>query len=145
MQLGYRIAYAAQAEIIHVHDESARRIYNRYRREAIALKRIFPYEDFHLWDFMRLFTGNVISDCYHAWHDRMLWHHWGSIFIFRLMQFWGTYQGFAQHGPVTSQLKQTFYYPNGLAHQSSGVIKAEPGRRIEYANIPVENPVRRNP
>jgi hypothetical protein len=27
------------------------------------------------------------------------------------MQFWGTYQGYRQAGPLTWQLRQTFYYP----------------------------------
>lgn len=33
---GYYLAYNAEAEIIHVHNEPPQRIYNRYRREAIA-------------------------------------------------------------------------------------------------------------
>ena len=38
----YGIAYIAEAEIVHVHDETPRGVYNRYRREAMAFKRIFP-------------------------------------------------------------------------------------------------------
>ena len=135
---GYKIVYAAHAEVVHAHNESPRRIYNRYQREAIALKRIFPQERFNPWDFIRLFAANVVSDCYHAWHDRVLWRNLLSIFVFRLMQFGGTYWGFARHGPVTSQLKQTFYYPNDLAPSRSDVTKPEPGRRIEYASFPAE-------
>lgn len=143
MQLGYKIAYAAEAEIVHVHDETPKRIYNRYRREAIAFKRIFPQEHFNLWDFARLFTANMISDYYHAWHDRVLWSNLVSIPVFRLMQFWGTYQGFVQRGPLTSQLKQTFYYPNGLARSRSAVTRPEARRRIKYASIPVEEQIGR--
>lgn len=138
MQLGYRIVYMADAQVIHVHNESLRRIYSRYRREAIALKRIFPQERFSLWDFVRLFAANVVSDFYHAWHDRVLWCNLPDIPTFRLMQFWGTYRGFAQRGSVTSQLKQTFYYPNGLARSASRMTKPEPGRRVEYAGISTE-------
>lgn len=144
LQLGYRVVYAADAEVVHVHNESPGHIYNRYRREAIALKRIFPQERFTLWDFIRLFTANAVSDCYHAWHDRVLWRNLLSIFTFRLMQFWGTYRGFAQRGPVTSLLKQTFYYPNGLARPRSEVTAPEPGRCIEYAGMPMEGVVGRN-
>ena len=112
---GYKVAYEAGAEIVHVHDESPKRLHNRYQREAIAFRRIFPHERFQLWDFIRLFTGNVISDCYHAWYDGVLWRNVASIFTFRLMQFSGTYRGFRQHDPITSSLKQKFYYPNELA------------------------------
>lgn len=114
MQLGYRIAYTAEAEIIHVHDEVPSKIFNRYRREAIALKTVFPQEQFRLRDFARLFVANVLSDCYHAWHDGIIREKLREIIIFRFMQFWGTYRGFRQQGQITSQLKQTFYYPNGL-------------------------------
>jgi glycosyltransferase involved in cell wall biosynthesis len=138
MGLGYKIAYVVGAEVVHVHNESPRHICNRYRREAIALKRIFPQERFTLWDFARLSAANVVSDCYHAWHDRVLWRSLSSICIFRLMQFWGTYQGFAQRGPVTSQLKRTFYYPNDLVRPQSRVTRSEAGRRIEYASLPSE-------
>ncbi len=114
LALGYKIAYAADAEIVHVHDETSRSIYNRYSREAIALKRIYPQERFRLWDFLRLFTANLISDCYNARRDEVLWVNLKSIVTFRLLQFWGTYRGFALHGPVTSELKHRFYYPNGI-------------------------------
>ncbi|MGB3492750.1 MAG: glycosyltransferase family A protein [Elainellaceae cyanobacterium] len=114
MKLGHRIAYSAEAEIIHVHDEPAHRVFNRYRREAIALKHIFPQEHFNLWDFVRLFTSNTVSDYYHALHDGALKDNFFSIPVFRFMQFWGTYRGFSRRGVLTSQLKQTFYYPRGL-------------------------------
>ncbi len=40
-----------------------------------------------------------------------------SIFWFRLAQFWGAYQGFRHPGPVTEQLRQTFYYPRELRQE----------------------------
>lgn len=131
-QLGYQIAYAADAAIVHVHDEPVTRIYNRYRREAIALKNIFPQEQFRFPDFLRLFVGNVISDCFHAWHDRRLLQEIRSIFSFRLMQFWGTYQGF--HDRVSSQLKQTFYYPNELIRSQTGGDRQQ-DRIIDYHRL----------
>ena len=141
MDLGYYLAYAADAEVIHVHNETPRRIYNRYRREAIALKRIFPHEHFHLWDFIHLFVFNVVSDYYHALHYRTLWRNRLSIPLFRLMQFWGTYRGFAQHKPVTSQLKRIFYYPNDLACHYAVATRSEWNRCIEYYDNPREQHV----
>ena len=114
MEKGYRIAYVPQAEIIHVHDESPLRTYNRYRREAIALKNIYPQENFSFWDFVRLYVSNVASDYTHALRDGVLLRHWKAILTFRLMQFWGTYQGYSQRAPVSTQLQQTFYYPRSL-------------------------------
>ena len=111
MDLGYKIAYIPEAEIIHVHDETLRKIYNRYRREALALKKTFPQEKFTLWDFFRLFIANTFSDYKSAWHDKILTKNLKSIPSFRLMQFWGTYMGYVQKAPVSQQLRQTFYYP----------------------------------
>ncbi|PSB17228.1 family 2 glycosyl transferase [filamentous cyanobacterium CCP1] len=143
MQQGYQIAYSAEAEIVHVHNETPKRIYNRYRREAIALKQILPREHFTLWDFVRLFVSNTISDYYHAAHDKALWSNLLSIPVFRLMQFWGTYQGFTRREPLTSQLKQTFYYPRGLRRSESTLSPSERERLIDYERsvMPVPEPI----
>lgn len=138
MPSGYRIAYRAEAEIIHVHEETPQRIYNRYRREAIALKQIFPQEHFTLWDFVRLFVSNTISDYYHAFHDRVLSENLIAIPMFRWMQFLGTYHGFTRRQPVTSQLKQTFYYPRGLKRTHH--LEAVAGRAIvDYTHAQSEH------
>ena len=110
---GYAIAYVAEAEIIHVHNETPRGVYNRYRREAMAFKRIFPNEHFGMWDFIRLVLGNIMNDFWHAIRSRAHAADLLSIFWFRWMQFWGTYQGYRQSGPLNWQLRQTFYYPRG--------------------------------
>jgi rhamnosyltransferase len=111
MAQAYTIAYIAEAEIIHVHEETPRGVYNRYRREGMAFKRIFPQERFGLRDLIRLFTSNVASDGWHAARTGSLGNHLADILWFRWMQFWGTYQGYRQSGPLTWQLRQTFYYP----------------------------------
>ncbi len=113
MDAGYAVSYVAEAEIIHVHNETPRQVLNRYRREAIAFKRLYPDEEFSFWDFLRLWLGNTFNDLWHARQQKQLWRHWRDIFWFRLMQFWGTYQGYKQSGPITWQLRQTFYYPHG--------------------------------
>jgi glycosyltransferase involved in cell wall biosynthesis len=133
MARGHRIAYNADAEVIHVHNETVERIYNRYRREAMALKRIFPQEQFSLYDFTKMYTSNVISDAFHAWHDRMFMRSIGGILVFRLMQFLGTYRGFSQHVAVTSELKKTFYYPNDLRNVRKKSTNVTADRLIHYS------------
>lgn len=133
MASGYRIAYVPEAEIIHVHDETSLRIYNRYRREAIALKQIEP-QPFSLWDFSRLLTTNVLSDYYHAFRDGVLLRELRAIWVFRLMQFWGTYRGYTHRAPVSKQLRQTFYYPRSLAKPQASPDR--PRQTIDYASQP---------
>ena len=114
MSQGYHVAYSAEAEVIHVHSETPRTVYNRYRREAMALKRIHPAEHFGLLELVRLYLSNVVIDAWHALRHGVLGPTLGEIAWFRGMQFWGTYRGFALSGPLTGQLKQAFYYPRGF-------------------------------
>ena len=115
---GYSVAYKAEAEVVHIHEENAGAIFNRYRREAMALKTIRPEEDFRLGDLIRLFVSNSVSDVWHARRAGVLRSEWSSILMFRLMQFWGTFQGFRHPGLLTGQLKRTFYYPRGFQSPS---------------------------
>ncbi|HEY5729020.1 MAG TPA: glycosyltransferase family 2 protein [Anaerolineales bacterium] len=107
---GFKIAYVAEAEVIHVHNESPRGVYNRYRREAMALRKIYPEANFNLYDFIRSTITNILSDLWHALRERVLWKNFTSIFWFRFMQFHGTRMGHRETSLVTPQLRETFYY-----------------------------------
>ena len=136
MDLGHAIAYVAEAEIIHIHNETPKKVLNRYRREAIAFKRTFPEEEFHFWTFIRLFTANALTDLWQAANLKVFFQSWKSILWFRWMQFWGTYQGFRQSGPLTWQLRQTFYYPGGKLPATANPPR--PVNPIEYRIDPDE-------
>jgi rhamnosyltransferase len=107
---GLAIAYVSEAEIIHVHNETPRGVYNRYRREAMALRRIYPEAHFNFYDFVRLTITNILSDLWHAARERILLKNISSIFWFRFMQFHGTRIGHRETSLVTPQLRETFYY-----------------------------------
>ncbi|MEO7216489.1 glycosyltransferase family 2 protein [Mucilaginibacter sp.] len=128
-QKGHVIAYEADAPIVHVHEESISKIKNRYMREAIALKKIFPKQHMSLLDFARLYVANTFSDFVHARHDGVLFKNVSEIIRFRYMQFWGTYKGF-KHGEVNTRLRQRFYYPNGL--RKSSTEERENAEKIVY-------------
>ncbi len=115
------IAYEAEAEVIHVHSETPSQTYNRYRREAIALKTIFPNEHFTLSNFLRLYLKNVFMDSIRAIQEGVFKNNWVSIPRFRLMQFMGTYKGFNQRGPITTDLARTFYFPNNHRQKAQNV------------------------
>jgi glycosyltransferase involved in cell wall biosynthesis len=136
MAAGYRIAYVAGAEVIHVHRESARDIFNRYRREAMALARIQPTERFGLVDFVRLAGSSLISDIGHARLEAYP-SAIRDIAVFRIMQFWGTYRGFREPAAVTTELKRRFYYPQGWPRDEAGEEReqSEDSARIDYARV----------
>jgi glycosyltransferase involved in cell wall biosynthesis len=133
VQNGYAISYVAEAEIIHVHQESPRAVFNRYRREAIAFKRIFPHQRFGRLDLIRLVSSNILSDLRQAAQQKVLLRNISGIFWFRWMQFWGTYQGYRHIGPLTWQLRQTFYYP--LNQNSPQPGSARPVEPIHYHDL----------
>jgi rhamnosyltransferase len=132
---GLKIAYEAFAPIVHVHNESPARIKNRYRREAMALKIIFPQERFSFFSFIKLTVGNICSDSYHAIHDGEFFKNFNSIIIFRYMQFWGTYLGYAQRTKPDETLRKRLYYPNKLTrtrNKHDENVRVPFGEKIVY-------------
>ena len=131
---GHRIAYVAQAEVIHVHSESQHGIFNRYQREGMAFKRIYPHERFGKLDLIRLFYHNVVDDLKGARQQGVLLRNFRNIIRFRWSQFSGTYHGYRQSGPLTWALRQAFYYP-----RYTGVTTGDDGKRdiepIQYSKI----------
>ena len=128
---GYAISYVAEAEIIHVHNETPRVVYNRYRREAMALRRIYPEAHFNFYDFLRLTVTNIFSDLWHAMREGMLWKNIPSIFWFRFMQFHGTRMGHRETSLITPQLRETFYYARERKRKEGEKRNVEPIRYQE--------------
>ncbi|HZW02614.1 MAG TPA: glycosyltransferase [Anaerolineaceae bacterium] len=128
---GLAIAYAAEAEVVHVHNETWPGVYNRYRREGMAFKTIYPQEDFRLSDLLRALSLNVTQDLREAARQQRLSRVWREIWRFRWNQFWGTFQGYHQSGPLTWQLKQTFYYPRAAGGHPPAGRAIQP---IQYAD-----------
>jgi glycosyltransferase involved in cell wall biosynthesis len=128
---GGALAYVAEAPIVHVHEEPFARIVNRYRREAIAHKAIYPNQSLSAMAALRLGFANIAGDVMAARREgRKLSHEAISILQFRAAQFYGTYAGLSQTCPVTDSLKRRFYYPPGAR------LPEEPnrprGRMIDY-------------
>jgi len=114
LEQGYGLVYVPSAEIIHIHNETPKGVLNRYRREAMAFKRIYPEAHFNIYDFVRMTTSNIFTDCVHARREGVLSTYFSEICWFRFNQFWGTYQGYRQSAEWSWTLRQTFYYPRGL-------------------------------
>lgn len=125
---GRSIAYLAEAEIVHIHNETPKGVRNRYRREAMAFKRIYPEAHFNIYDFLRMTASNIFNDSVHAARERVLLKVIPEIFWFRFNQFWGTYQGYRQSAEWSWSLRQTFYYPRGLEADEKPKREIEPIR-----------------
>lgn len=108
---GHRIAYVAEAAIVHIHDETPARVRHRYEREAIALRRIVPDSHMYLQEFLWLAWRQVWGDLVAMIRERRTLLLAPEIVMFRTMQYWGTFRGMNFRSPVTQQLLQQFYYP----------------------------------
>lgn len=132
MQARWRIAYVAEATVIHVHNESVQQVYNRYRREAIAYAHIMSEHRFGKLDLLRLSAANIMSDWFHAMLTGRFWRSFHSIPRFRLAQFWGTFQGSRHRGTVSYELRRRFYYATSVTRQSLPAAATDNGNVIDY-------------
>jgi rhamnosyltransferase len=127
---GFKIAYVADAPIVHVHEETWGIIRNRYRREAMAYARIVEGSKMSLPGAVGLSLSNIASDYAHAVKAHRIRGNVLGIPMFRFAQFIGAWQGFRGPNHVSAQLLEHFYYP---PDPGSHVAPPEPGRKIEYS------------
>jgi glycosyltransferase involved in cell wall biosynthesis len=111
---GLAISYVASAPVVHVHRETWSQVLNRYRREAMAHRRIYAEQRMGAFEATRLAAANIASDYWHAARERELVSNLLSIPAFRIAQFWGTYKGFGRAGEAPAALRRRFYYPHGI-------------------------------
>jgi len=105
------VAYVAEAPVYHLHDENWHKVRLRYQREAIALQRIMPQVHVSFADFVRYFWSAVMVDSAAAFQQRCLVTRFPEIFLFRLMQYWGTYRGNHEHRKLSRKAKEEYFYP----------------------------------
>ena len=133
---GYRIAYVAEAEVIHIHDESFRQVHNRYKREAIAMKQILPKSDFTIRNLISMLLRTVNQDLGQARKEQRFWSEFWNILRFRSLQYLGTWQGYRYSGKIDQGLHQKFYYPPGILTEKTP--ENRPVDPIQYQNDPGE-------
>ena len=112
---GGRIVYRADATIAHIHEETFARTRNRYRREAIAHRRIFNDQHLGALESLGLFLANVGRDYAAAIPRRRLRGNLVAIPMFRAAQHLGAWEGFRTRGEITADLRRRFYYPKGFS------------------------------
>ncbi len=130
LEAGRCVAYVAEAPVVHVHEESWEVIQNRYRREAIAYKDIYPDAEMTRRRAACLALGNVASDWWHAIREHRLAESYRDVVRFRIAQFRGAYLGMSSdHAPETELLRR-FYYPPEWVKPP---VQQEGGNEIEYS------------
>lgn len=132
------IAYSAEAEVVHVHDETWAQVQNRYRREALAMRRIDEHARFSMFDFVWLLGANVAADLGAALRHGVVLKEFGSILAFRFNQMLGTYRGYNDPPEVSAQLRARFYYPT-TPHDLRRADEEHARHRIDYESLQPKN------
>ena len=127
---GYKIAYVAEAEIIHVHEETYRQVHNRYKREAIAMKQILPASKFTLRNMISMLLRKTIRDISQSKKEEKLFKEFWGIICFRSLQYLGTWQGYRYSGKIDQSLHTKFYYPPGILNEK--IPLSRPVEPIQY-------------
>ena len=109
---GGKIAYLADAEVYHIHDESWGQTRRRYEREAIALQKIMPEVQVTVIDMIRYIGVSVVLDLQSALRDKSFMKEALSIVKFRVAQYVGTYSGNHDHRELSKKRKENYFYPN---------------------------------
>lgn len=112
VEKGEKIAYASDAIIYHIHDETWGQTRRRYEREAIALQKIMPEVHVSFLDTLYYIFVSVLSDWRVAMRDKCLLSEIWGIPKFRVAQYWGAYRGNHEHRKLSQRRKFDYYYPN---------------------------------
>lgn len=111
---GWTLVYRADARIVHVHNEPFAVTRNRFRRESIAHRRIFPDQHVGSAAAVGLFLLTTGRDYVASVARGRLLSSLLSVPRFRAAQYLGTWEGFRHRGEVSSSLRKRFYYPKGF-------------------------------
>jgi len=108
---GHKIGYVADSAVVHLHEESWSKVKTRYERESVALQDIMPEVHIRFRDFVRYTIAGILFDWSEALSQRVFWREAGNIFMFRLMQYWGSYKGNNDHRQLSQSRKDRYFYP----------------------------------
>jgi glycosyltransferase involved in cell wall biosynthesis len=100
---GYYVYYKADAVICHIHDETYRQIYHRFRREAIAYRMIYPDGSPHAIEDS-LVSGlivNTLRDIKFGFSSKRPWRKILAAIPYRVAEYWGCRDGFSHKGSMS--------------------------------------------
>ena len=134
---GYRVYYAPDAAIYHIHDESLRQVYQRFFREGVAHRRIFPGYRFDKIDLMKGVVYNSVADCLYVIRRRKPLRKIVQVFPTRIAENMGRYRGLYHHKQISRELRHRLDYPK---RSESVVIQAAGQHGIQETDIPQVGP-----
>lgn len=131
--LGYRVYYAADAGIHHIHDERLRQVYRRHLREAAAYKQIFHGFTYPVGAALKDFIVAIPRDVVFGLRGRMSLRKMLDIIPSRAAEYYGRYRGTAgQSRRVAGELRAL-----PVPTQATRVLVTAPGEhRLDSHVLP---------
>lgn len=126
---GFISEYVPEAVVVHIHNESWKKIHNRYRREAIALVSFEPQAKISALRASHLFFRHCLRDLTEALKQGQFHKVALEIISFRSAQFFGAWKGGKVSKP-NHALLQALYYPNKEVSKNNGSNQKR--QQIEY-------------
>lgn len=134
---GYKVFYAPRAAAYHLHQESWPQVYNRYRREAIAARRIgIPRPPFAT-PSPTFFLGRILGDI------MVFLKHFSikglqEIFLFRYYQWIGTRQGWYRDHDIDLERERGALFFSGANMRV--MVSDKKNARLEESPVPAIKP-----
>ena len=110
-QKGYRVYYAADAGVYHIHEESLRQVYRRMFREGLAYRRIFPGFRFGKVDFVKGLTYNILGDLLYATRNTTPLKKVPQVPTTRMAGHLGLWRGLHYHKTLSKEVVVNLPYP----------------------------------
>jgi 2-desacetyl-2-hydroxyethyl bacteriochlorophyllide A dehydrogenase len=104
---GYRICYAGESVVHHVHRESLPQLYRRFYREAIACREVIPRYRMTILDAMHGLAYNIPADLIYALRRRVSLGQILAIPMNRMIEYWATLRGLSAYTRVNGRLRNT--------------------------------------
>lgn len=130
---GYYVYYRADAVICHIHDETYRQIYNRFKRESIAHKTIFPDHPFNARKAFITYLYMIIRDIYFGFSQKKPFKNIMTVFPYRISEYLGWRDGYLHPGNMNEMLRNELYFPR---KNRSVVITGQDRHGLAETEIP---------
>ncbi|MEA5411774.1 glycosyltransferase family A protein [Synechococcus sp. BA-120 BA3] len=105
------VGYNADASVHHIHHENWQQVQRRFEREALALQQICPEVILRRRDLLRYFSRGVIRDLAAGLPTTLTSKTFQQIICYRYHQYIGSYRGNHLHKKMSSELRETYFYP----------------------------------
>ena len=106
------IGYAGNACVYHLHHENWKQIQRRFEREALALQQISPQILLRRRDIIRYILRAVLGDVVSNIRCMINPVNFYKVIRYRFHQYMGSYVGNHLHKKVSSELRETYFYPS---------------------------------